>query len=118
MKLKRLSDDADAVRLQVLDRIINGDPSSDFSEVADLLGDRGYNGQVLLSLVETESIDSSGLSWLLECHKRFSGAGGKLVLHSIPPSVMDTMMMMRLELVLRLAEDEPAALEILRGDNP
>jgi anti-anti-sigma factor len=72
---------------------------------------------VLLSLAETEFIDSSGLSWLLECHQKFCDAGGWLVIHSVPPGVMDTLMMMRLELVLNLVENETDALKLVRGED-
>ena len=118
MKLKRLSDNGDVVRLEAVDPIINGDPTPDFSQMADLLDDRGYSGKALLSLADTEFIDSSGLSWLLECHQKFNRAGGKLAIHSIPPTVADTLAMMRLELVLTLADDETAALERMQGDSP
>jgi anti-anti-sigma factor len=118
MKLKRLSDNGDVVRLEAVDPVINGDPTPDFSQMADLLDQRGYAGKAVLSLDDTEFIDSSGLSWLLECHGKFNRAGGKLAIHSIPPTVGDTLKMMRLELVLNLANDENAALECVRGDCP
>jgi hypothetical protein len=109
VKLERVSDNADVVCLRAVDSVIRGDPSPDLNGVGDLLGEQGYSGLTLLSLADTEFIDSSGLSWLLECHQKFSDAGGRLVIHSVPPSVMDTLMMMRLELVLNVAEDEAAA---------
>ena len=118
MKLKRLSNDSDVVRLQVVDRLIHGDPAPDLSEITELLDDRGHAGKVLLSLEDSEFIDSSGLSWLLECHQRFSESGGTLVIHSVPPAVLDTFMMMRLDLVFQIAEDESAALKIVRGEEP
>jgi len=116
VELKRLSDDEDVLRLQVAERIAKADPLSGLTVLDDLLGSRGYARKVLLSLNETEFIDSSGLSWLLTCHKRFCEAGGRFVVHSVPPSVSDILMMMRLELVLDLAADESAALELLRGE--
>jgi anti-anti-sigma factor len=118
MELKRLSEDDGVLRLQSVDPIARADPGAGLREMEDSLGDQGYAGKVLLSLSETEFIDSSGLSWLLTCQKRFCEAGGRLVIHSIPSSVSDVLMMMRLELVLELAEDESAALELLRGDTP
>jgi len=119
VKLKRLSDDTDdVVRLLAEDRVIRGDPSPDLGEITDLLAERGYGCRVLLNLTDTEFIDSSGLSWLLECHQKFSEAGGTLVIHSVPPTVLDTLKMMRLELVLHVAEDESAALKLVRGETP
>lgn len=118
MKLERISNESGVVRLRAVDRVVRGDPSPDLAEIGDLLTDHGYDSDVLLSLAETEFIDSSGLSWLLECHQKFSQAGGKLVIHSVPPSVMDTLMMMRLELVLHLVADENAAFKLVRGEQP
>jgi len=117
MELKRLSDDGEVVRLELAERVIKSDPSLDSEHVAAIVGDGGFSNKVLLSLAETEYIDSSGLWWLLECQKQFAKAGGKLVIHSVPPQVMDTLMMMRLELVLQLAEDESAALDLVRGES-
>ena len=117
MELNRLSDDGDVVRLEVADRTVQCAASPDMEPMGDMLGSRGFAGKALLSLLETEFIDSSGLWWLLLCHKRFTEAGGKLVIHSVPGNVLDTMLMMRLEAVLQLADDEPAALELVRGDS-
>lgn len=118
MKLKRLSDDSDVVRLQVVDRVIHGDPLPNLSEITGLLDERGHAAKVVLSLEDSEFIDSSGLSWLLECHQKFAAEGGTLVIHSVPPSVLDTFMMMRLDSVLQIAQDEAAALKVARGEQP
>ena len=84
----------------------------------DLLGPDGYTRSVLVSLAEITYIDSSCLGWLLINHKRFCAAGGRLVVHSIPPSVMEILGLVRFELVLYVAEDEQAALTFLRQENP
>lgn len=118
VKLERVSEDSGVLRLRARDRVIRGDPSPDLGEISNLLLDEGYRRNVLLSLEETEFVDSSGLSWLLECHQKFCNAGGRLILHSVPPAVMDTLKMMRLELVLHLADDESDALKVVRGENP
>jgi anti-anti-sigma factor len=118
MELKVLSDDGDVVRLQLAGRIVQTEERLGSDTIADVLGSRGYARHVLLSLQETEFIDSSGLSWLVVRHKRFCEAGGKLVVHSVPPSVSQILMMMRLELVLNLAENESTALELIRGATP
>jgi anti-anti-sigma regulatory factor len=53
------------------------------------------------------------MGWLLLCNKRFREADGRLVIHSVPPVVLDVMKVMRLDRVLKLAEDEVAALAML-----
>jgi len=84
----------------------------------ELLGSERYARRVVLSLAETRFIDSSGLSWLVVCHKRFCQAGGKFVLHSLSPTIQELLKMMRLDLSLFLAEDESAALELARSEKP
>ncbi len=115
MEIKVLSDDGDVLRLRTVGRIVQSDAAPDPDPMSDLLGSGGYARNVLLSLEETQFIDSSGLSWLVICHKRFSEAGGRMVLHSIATTVLELLHVMRLELVLHLAEDEAAALKFVRG---
>jgi len=70
---------------------------------------------VLLSLEATPFVDSSGLAWLVATHRRLREAGGKLVLHSIPPGVVDLLKIMSLDQVLNLADDESAKLFLTPG---
>jgi anti-anti-sigma factor len=65
---------------------------------------------------ETTFLDSSGVGWLLGCNKRFRQGGGSMVLHTVPPIVLDMLKVMRLEQVLKIADDEPAAVSIMRGE--
>jgi ABC-type transporter Mla MlaB component len=116
MELKVLSDDNDLLELQVVGRSVEGDVALDDDPMLGLLGDRGYARPALLSLAETEYINSSGLALLLVWHKRFRDAGSKLVLHSVPVFVMETLKILRMDLVLNLAEDAPTALKLVRGD--
>ncbi len=117
MQIKVLSEDDGLLRLEAEGRIVQGDRMLESDALDQMLGDQGYARSVLLSLGGTEFIDSSGLSWLVVRHKRFCEAGGTLVLHSIPPTVLELLKMMRLDLVLHLAEDETAAMELIRGEN-
>ncbi len=91
-------------------------PPSD--PVGDVLGQNGYDRKVLLSLAEVSFFDSTGLGWLLKCNKRFREAGGVLVIHSIPPVVLDMMKVMGLSQVLKLSDDEQSALARIQGVNP
>ena len=117
MELKLLSDEDELLQVHVEGRTVEGEVFSDEDPMAGLLDDRGYARRTLLSLSETEYIDSSGLALLLIWHKRFRDAGGKLVLHSVPPHVMETIRILRMELILHLAEDASAAVELVRGDD-
>ncbi|MDZ4819319.1 MAG: STAS domain-containing protein [Planctomycetota bacterium] len=63
-----------------------------------------YSRTVLFNLSGVEYIDSSGVSWLLTFHRKFREAGGKLILHSLHPMVLQVLQVLRLEKVLNLAE--------------
>jgi anti-anti-sigma regulatory factor len=68
----------------------------------------------LIDLEQTSFIDSSGISWMLICHKHFVQGGGQVVFHSAPPLVQHTLGLLRLNLVLHLASDEDAARAMLQ----
>jgi len=87
------------------------------SDQGDLLHLVGVEHKVQ-PMAETRFIDSSGLSWLVVCHKRFVQAGGRLVLHSVSPAIMELFKMMRLELVLEIADNEDAAMELVGKNRP
>lgn len=112
-----LRDDEETLQVQLAGRVVLEDFAPENDPLEAVLGDRGYDRGVLVDLSQAEYIDSSGLAMLLGWHKRLSGAGGKLVLHSIPPQVMDTLKILRMELVLAMARDEAAALSLARGES-
>ena len=116
MELKVLSDEDDVLQLQVVGRTLDGEIASEQDPMAPRLDERGYARRAVLSLADTDYVNSSGLALLLIWHKRFRDAGGKLVVHSIPVYVMETIRILRLELVLNLAEDASTALELVQGD--
>src|SRR5262249_22086409 len=89
-----------------------GDP------LESLLGSQCYSHKVLLSLERCQSIDTSGLSWLMLSHKRFLGAGGKLVLHAVPPVVLSVLNLLRLTPLLNVAPGEAAASEMALARRP
>jgi anti-anti-sigma factor len=83
-----------------------GFPESD--PLVDLLGHETYRRRLLLDLSGVDSIDSSGVSWLLTCHRRFRAEGGALVLHSLSPFVRDVLKILNMQLVLNIAENRAA----------
>src|SRR5262249_53791419 len=86
-----------------------------FDPLVELLGDGVYSRKLLLNLGRSSYLDSSGVSWLLDANKRFQEAGGDLVLHSATPLTAQFLKMMRMDLVLTLVSDEPAAREKVNG---
>ena len=68
-----------------------------------------YSRRIVFDLAGTEYIDSTGVSWLLTCHKKCRETGGKLVLHSITPLVKQVLGVLRLDRVLHVAESAEQA---------
>jgi anti-anti-sigma factor len=85
-------------------------PSHDFNPLEDLLGAGFYQRQVLLDLGQATFIDSSGVGWLLTNHKNFLAAGGKLILHSVPPMVDQVLRLLQLHHMLSIKADRVAAM--------
>jgi len=84
----------------------------------DLIGDDVYSRRVLINLTSTNFIDSSGINWLLVCHKRFIENDGRMVLHSIPPLVDNVLKILRMESVFETAADESGASQLLQSSRP
>ena len=78
----------------------------------EVLPNRDFGQKVLLNLEKSTYIDSSGISWLIVCHKHCVQARGKMVLFNVPPLVMQVLQMLRLTLILNVASDEAAARQL------
>lgn len=100
MKLIVIKDDGQCVHVTVRGRVTQGDLRPTEEPLSELLGLDAYQRSVRLDLSDTSYIDSSGVGWLLSCHKRMKAAGGKLTLHSAPPTVANLLHVLRLEKVL------------------
>jgi len=77
--------------------------------LAGQFGEEIYGRPVLLDMEDVEFIDSSGVSWLLKCHHRFEEHGGRLMLHSLPQLVHNTLKVLRMQLVLHIADSRRQA---------
>ena len=77
----------------------------------EILGPNIFRRCALLSLDKTTHVDSSGVSWLLSSHKQFERSGGRLVLHSIPPMVLQVLRLLKLTTLLNIATNEADALQ-------
>ncbi len=113
MRVKFIGEDDAYVRCQT-----DGDISQDRFDptrepLAQILGENVYSRRVLLGLEASNYVDSSGVNWLLRCHKRFREAGGMLVLHTPSPLVVQTLKVLKLDRVFFLADDLAAARELV-----
>jgi anti-anti-sigma factor len=116
VNVKVVSDDDDVLQLQLTEQALRPDADAEHDPMTPLLGERGYARAAALSLANTVYVSSAGLALLLRWHKRFREAGGKLILHSITASVMETLRILQMELVLNLAQDAGSALVAARGE--
>ena len=77
--------------------------------IAVACGDDVFSRKVMLSLANSNYLDSTGVDWLLVSDQKFKDAGGKLVFHSASRTTCDFLKMMRMHLVLDLVPDEVTA---------
>ena len=104
MKLAIVKDDGQSVRVTVAGKVTQYNLSPVQEPLAELLGPAVYGRYVTLDLSETMYLDSSGVGWLLMCHKRMREAGGKLTLQN-PPSIVANLL--RLLKLAQLFEIDP-----------
>jgi anti-anti-sigma factor len=115
MEVKVVRYDNDVVRVDVLGSITRDGWPTQREPLAGLFGEEIYRQTVLLNLSNSNYLDSTGVEWLLIAHKRFSVAGGKLIIHSAKPVMQQILKLMRMNLVLNLAADEEKAREMANG---
>ena len=116
MDLKLLSDDGVVLRLEMTSGIVEADFTPALTPLEDFLGPGCYARNILLSLAQITLVDSGCFAWLLMIHKRLSETGGRLVLHSIPPRTMEILHILHFDAILHIAENEAAAMEMLRDE--
>lgn len=109
MNIRLISVDGEGVCLACHGDITQDRLPPDGDPLEKLLGPLGYTRPVFLDLENTPFIDSAGIGWLLSNHKRFTQAGGRLVLHSLTPSVDQVVQLLRLHTIFHLAPNLPAA---------
>ncbi len=83
--------------------VVNGDP------LEGLLGPHCPTLRVLLNLERAQSIDTSGVNWLMRELKKFGQSSGKLVLYGVPPIVNQMLDFLHLTPLLPIAPNEAAA---------
>ena len=116
MQLSINKDDGNIAQVSVSGRVTQDELTKVPRPLRKLLGDDISSRRVLLNMNDTEFLDSSGVSWLLDTHKRFQEDGGRLVLVEVPQVVMNVIKVLRMNLVLNIAENERKALESLEED--
>ena len=83
-----------------------------------LLGPRSFGHKVMVNLEKAQSIDTSGISWLMRLQDRFRISNGRLVFYGISPRVAQTLDFLRLTPLLTTAPSEAAALAWVEERTP
>ena len=91
--------------------------ASQADELSRLLGISNLNQQILISLQQTDYIDSSGIGWLLATDRTIRDCGGRLVLHSVPLDIQHVFGLMKLNKVLNITKDKAQATSFATGQN-
>ncbi|MHB8901439.1 MAG: STAS domain-containing protein [Thermoguttaceae bacterium] len=118
MQLSVRSEDGPAVRIDLRGRINMARLAEQQEALSELIQPDSYKRMVLLDMSGVELVDSAGLSWLVVQHKRFCDGGGRLVIHSVPFTILETLKVMRLDQVLHVAPSESKAVALLQGVAP
>jgi anti-anti-sigma factor len=115
VKLEVTSDADGVTRVACEGTIAQERFSREADPMATLTGPGIFAKKVLLNLEKAVYIDSSGISWLLICHKHFLQGGGRLILHSVPPLIQKVLQIVQLPKIVSIAADEADALKLAKG---
>jgi anti-sigma B factor antagonist len=107
MKLSISRDEGNSVRVSLAGQVTQREINPLEDPLIALLGPGGYSKTVLLDLSEADYLDSSGVGWLLSCHKRMKQAGGRLTLERPHPVVANVLKVLKLERVFDLGSAAP-----------
>jgi len=117
MRLSIQSQEGGVTRVEVRGDVAHDELSGRDDPLAQLLGSDCYGGKVVLDMRRVDTLDSTGVCWLLSCRKNFRIHGGKFALHSPSDFARDVLNVLNLRLVIPIAEDEEAALDIVQRDD-
>lgn len=109
MKCDVVTTDEACSEVRLSGRITSDVVANRGDHLRELLGERAHAGRLLVDLSGTDFLDSSGIGWLLEQHRKCKRAGGRLVLHSIPPMVSKVVQLMNLHHSFHIATDSVSA---------
>jgi len=118
MKLSVVAIDKDGVvRIRADGPITSADLLADArNPLENVIGANWSAMRILLDLSKVQYIDSSAIGWLINSHKELKANGGRIVVHSVQPAVLQVLKLLKIEKVVAMAEDESRGRELLTGD--
>jgi anti-anti-sigma factor len=105
LHLNVLADDGDAVHVRCEGSLSQQHLPTDVNPLERLLGPTAFARRVRLNLEHVEFLDSNGIGWLIECHKRFRKGGGSLSLCALPPRIMQVLRFCSMDRYFHLIRD-------------
>src|SRR5437870_2328376 len=82
-------------------------------QLTGMLGAGWPAKRVVMDLSAIAMAGSAAIGWLLAMNRKFKQAGGRLVLHSMRQDVARSFRLLKVDSVLQICQDEPAAIEAL-----
>jgi len=79
-----------------------GNPRIHFDQ---LFGADWSKQKILLSMEDVSYLVSSAIGWLIASQKEFKANGGHLIIHSVQPSVLGILNLIKVERVVPIAQD-------------
>jgi anti-anti-sigma factor len=113
MQVKLANTEAGIFTIQFEGDITHIDLATGIDPLTNLLGPGVFSAKVIFNMERAGFIDSSGLGWLIGCHKKFKELKGGMVLVNVPPVIRDMLSLMKLNRVLTIAEDAEKAKVLL-----
>jgi anti-sigma B factor antagonist len=102
MKLSLGKSDGDNVRVLVSGKITQHDFGPVQEPLEALVGPGVYARQIELDMSDATYMDSSGVGWLLTCHKRVREAGGRLTVAKVQPIIANMLRLLKLSRIFGL----------------
>ena len=96
MKLSLGKADGDSIQVLVSGKVTQHDFGPIQEPLEALVGPGVYARRISLDMADASYMDSSGVGWLLTCHKRVREAGGKLKLCNVQPIIANMLRLLRL----------------------
>lgn len=115
MEISIESDRDQCVKVRLIGRVSQYDWEKGFEPLEQALSRDVYTRRLSVDMSRVDHIDSSGVAWLLRVDKQFKQDGGLLVLHSCQPNVIKVLTVLRMQAILKIAEDAKKADALVSG---
>jgi anti-anti-sigma factor len=116
MKLTLVSRSPNLIQISCAGHVTQVNLQAGSDPLSSILSPEDYTHSILIDLNQAQFIDSSGVGWMLKCHKHCKQAGGRIVFHSAPPLVRQTLELLQMGKVLCLAKDAKSARALVDHD--